>query len=206
MIRGLLLIALVCSIPLSLPIRIPHSALRASLTAAPLRPGAFLVAAPRLNDPNFGKTVVLLVRHGRRGSFGLIINRPAKIKTEEVLPDLKGAQAPPLFFGGPVGRNVLFALVKDEPPPDGAQKILNQVYFVGQREILLPLLQRPKPSRKIRVYAGYSGWGPGQLEREVLRGDWNVIDADEGTIFTEETSEIWQELSRAGEKIQVRGN
>jgi putative transcriptional regulator len=156
-----------------------------------------------LDDPNFSETVIVLVRHGRRGSFGLIINKPAKAKTEEVLPDLKGAQDLPLFFGGPVGRKFLSALVNDDPP-DRAQKILNQVYFVGQREKLLPLLQRPDPSRKIRVYTGYSGWGPGQLEREVFRGDWNVVDADEEAIFTEETSTVWQELSRAGEKIQVR--
>jgi putative transcriptional regulator len=161
----------------------------------------FLVASPALQDPNFRETVVLVTQPREGGPWGVIINRPLEYRLSEVFTEyesLKGRKDV-LFFGGPVGRDGLVFLVQSRKPPPQAVPILRDVYFIADLDWIDGLLQRPEPTRGLRVYAGYSGWAPGQLQREMERGGWHVMPADAETVFEKEPASIWPELiKRAG--------
>ena len=84
-------------------------------------------------------------------------------------------------------------------------KVFDGVQFAGGKEALIEVLKDRDPNKKVRVYAGYAGWGPGQLDREVGRGDWIVSDADPEKIFSGDPSSVWPEVFKIKEEIQVRG-
>ena len=175
---------------------------------APLKQGIFLFAAPRLSDPHFLHSVVLLITYDKGGALGLIINRPTNIPLDEALPKMEGMEelSQPLYFGGPVHRNFLLALFRSDQQPKGAQKVFSDVYFTGGKEALRDVLLNQGPDRAVRVYAGYAGWGPGQLDREVGRGDWIMMDADQETVFSKDPSEIWPALfEKEKEGVRTRG-
>jgi putative transcriptional regulator len=101
-----------------------------------------------------------------------------------------------LFRGGPVKPDGLVFLVRTSKPSARAIHVLKDVYFTGDKDWIETLLQRSDPTRGLRVYAGYSGWGPGQLQNEMQRGDWYVLPADAETIFERDVSRIWPDLVR----------
>ena len=174
------------------------SALAAAIPAgaAETANAIFLVAARELADPNFEKTVVLVTQPPRGAPFGVIINRPLTDRLSDVMPDqpsLKGRKDV-LFFGGPVSRQGLVFLVRSANPPPEALLALPNVYFTADTDLIESLLQRPDPLEGLRVYAGYSGWAPGQLQRELERGGWYVVPADAATVFDKDPKSIWPEL------------
>jgi putative transcriptional regulator len=172
---------------------------------ADLKPGVFLFAAPELHDPNFFQTVVLLIRYEKAGAMGVIINKPTEFTLDQVLPDLKEIEGQdlPVFFGGPVNQNSMLAMLHSDKPPKGALKILKDVYYTGSRDILIQMLRQPDFQKKIRIYAGYAGWGPEQLEHEVGRGDWVISYADADRIFSEDPSKVWPEIFKIQEQIEI---
>ena len=158
----------------------------------------FLVASPELSDPNFRETVVL-VTHPREGApWGVIINRPLEHPLSEVFTDIETLKERKdvLFLGGPVSRGGLVFLVRTREPPPRAVEVLHGVYFVGDVEWIEGMLRRPGPTRGVRVYAGYAGWAPGQLQVEIARGGWRVLPADAAMVFDTEPGRIWPELIR----------
>lgn len=163
----------------------------------------FLVASRGLPDPNFRETVVL-VTHPREGPpWGVIINRPLGLRLSEVFTEYETLKKRKdvLFFGGPVGRGGLVFLVRLPKPPPRAVPVLRDVHFISDIETIEGLLQRREPTRGLRVYTGYAGWGPGQLQGEIQRGGWHVLPADAATVFDKDPAEIWPELiKRAGTK------
>lgn len=168
--------------------------------------GVFLVARRGLPDPNFRETVVLVTHPQRGAPFGVIINRPLEHRLSEVFTEyesLKGRKDV-LYFGGPVGRDGLVFLVRAAKPLPRALPVLKDVYFTGDTDLIDELLKRPDPTRGLRVYAGYSGWGPGQLQNEVSRGDWHLMPADAETVFEKESSRIWPELIQRATVRQTR--
>lgn len=170
-----------------------------------LKRGIFLIAAPELPDPHFRHTVVLLVTYEKQGAVGLIINRPTDIPLGQALPNLKGIESLPsaLFLGGPVGQDQIMALLRSRKPLDETQNVFDDVYVAGSLKPLAETLKNPNPEKNLRIYSGYAGWGPGQLDREVTHGDWIITTADSVTIFSENPTEMWLELFKRGEKIQV---
>ena len=170
-----------------------------------IRKGVFLVAAPQLSDPNFHRTVVLLIAYEKAGAVGLIINRPTDTPIIKALPDLHRVEtlSNSLYFGGPVGQNSLVVLLRSKKLPNEGHKVFNDIYVTQSRDTLAEVLEDPNPERNIRIYAGYAGWGPGQLDRETSHGDWVIIDADPESIFSEKPSEIWTELHKRSKKIEV---
>ena len=168
----------------------------ATALAADPANGIFLVAKHEMKDPRFAQTVVLVTQPPQGGPFGVVINRPLPALLSEVLPQqpaLKGKKDV-VFRGGPVQLDVLLFLVRTAKPPARAVHVLKDVYFVGDPEFIDALLKRPDPTRGLRVFAGYSGWGVGQLQNEMQRGDWYVLPADAETIFEKDVSRIWPDL------------
>lgn len=167
--------------------------------------GMFLVASRRLGDPRFQETVVLLIRHDKQGSVGLIINRPTKILVSEMLPDVPALKNMPdtVYYGGPVEPGRIMLIIRTERKLKNSVSVINNVYVSGSREILDQLVTRPAIGDVFRVYAGYAGWASGQLRAEIVRGDWHVIQADAKTIFSNKAEDIWPMLIRKSSSIYV---
>ena len=168
----------------------------AALAAETVANGIFLIAKREMQDPRFHQTVVLVTQPPQGGPFGVIINRPLNHPLTEVFPEqatLKGKKDV-LYFGGPVAREGLMFLVRSAKPPGRAVHVLKDVYFTGDIDSIEAFLKRPNPTRGLRVYAGYSGWGLGQLQNEIQRGDWHVLPADAETIFEKDPARIWPDL------------
>ena len=158
--------------------------------------GVFLVAKRELQDPNFRETVVLVTQPRQGPPWGVIINRPLGHLLSEVIPDhptLKGRKDV-LFFGGPVLPQGLIFLVRGSNPPKRATIVLHDAFFTGDVDFIETLLRRPDPTRGLRVYSGYAGWGLGQLQNEIERGGWHVVPADAEVIFEMDPARIWPEL------------
>jgi len=163
----------------------------------------FLIANPGLQDPNFRETVVLVTQPREGGPWGVIINRPLDHRLTEVFTEYETLKnrKDVLFFGGPVARDGLVFLVRSLKPPPRAVPVLRDVYFISDIDWIDELLQRPEPTRGLRVYSGYAGWAPGQLQSEIARGGWHVLPADAATVFDKDPADIWPELiKRAGTK------
>lgn len=162
------------------------------------KPGVFLVADEALLDPNFQKTVVLIVRQDEMGTLGVIINRPTDIPLSDVFPDigeLKNLDYP-LFIGGPVGFNLFSMLVRTKNGKDveEAESVFENVFFSMDMATLNSLLRQKAGDYSLRGFAGHSGWAPGQLENELDRGDWMVVKADPLTVFEKKSELIWGQL------------
>jgi len=167
--------------------------------------GVFLAADLRLIDPNFSKTVVLITQHGPGGSVGVIINRPSRTPLAHAFPNIKEFEKRPetLFIGGPVQREVRILLLRTETPPEAAVQIIEKVYVAPPVETLTHLIAQEAFKDPFRVYSGYAGWAPGQLQGEIDRGDWRVLPGDPDLLFQEETASIWEELFRRSSQQRV---
>ena len=177
---------------LSLSVVTPQTAPQAALSA-----GRFLVAGEHLRDPNFAKTVVLLLNYGERGARGVVINRRSDVKLAAVFPRISGLRQRPdtVYLGGPVGRSQLLILLRSDRPRRRAEHVVDDIYLSTSRQALVAALNR---GGAVRVYAGYAGWAPGQLDHEVARGDWHVLPADADTVFSDKPAKVWQELIDKG--------
>ena len=172
----------------------------AALAAEVPANGIFLVASRDLRDPNFRETVVLVTQPPQGGPFGLIINRPLPHRLSELFPEYEALRERDsvIHFGGPVERDGIVFLVRAKTPPPGATRVLDDVYILTDRNVALNLLENPDPENT-RVFAGHSGWAPGQLQNELRRGGWHVLPADAATVFDKKAEEIWPALiGRAG--------
>ena len=178
--------------------RISHASLSQGLHLSydGLSKGKFLVASRNMQDPRFMETVVLLLKYDTKGATGLIINRPTEVKISEVFPDIAGPQQKTAFFliGGPVAINQVFILLRSGSPVEDAENIFRDVHVSPYMSVLRRVFSGNTEEENFRVYAGYAGWMPGQLDLEVSRGDWHILQADAETIFKTKLSEIWSEL------------
>ncbi len=161
--------------------------------------GVFLVAKPSISSGPFHKSVVLLLSHGDDGTLGVIVNRATGIPLAEALPDLdaSGAAAHTLHFGGPVALQGLIFLFRSDEPPKGVDGVMGNVYFSSNPEVLDALIEEERGPEELRLYLGHSGWAPGQLDNELLRGDWDVVRADAFTLFRKKTETMWDELAKS---------
>ncbi len=158
--------------------------------------GMFLIAGPNMPDPRFRETVILLVSHSWMGTQGLIINRKTKASLSEMLdePENENAKAHPVYFGGPVGLGKMVFLVRHDKSLEQARPVLEDIYLSGAPTLLEQMLPH-KSEQELRVYIGYSGWGPGQLEAEMERGDWHLLPANSEPIFSPNPDSVWPELN-----------
>ena len=157
-----------------------------------LEKGVFLVASPSLNDPNFRQTVVLVLEHGAQGTLGLIVNRATEMLLSEALPDVSVLQGTThrLFVGGPVQPNVLLLLSRLKKPQPGMRSVFEDVYVGGAPDALERIMTDAGPDARFRAFAGYAGWGPGQLGFEMIQGSWAVLSA-ESALFDKDPAVLW---------------
>ena len=175
----------------------PSAATAQTAPQAALAAGRFLIAGEHLRDPNFAQTVVLLLNYGERGARGVIINRRSDVKLAAVFPRISGLNQRPdtVYLGGPVSRNQLLILLRADRPRRAAEHVVDDVYLSTSRQVLVDALNQ---AAAVHVYAGYAGWAPGQLDREVARGDWHVLPADADTVFSDTPGESWRKLIEKG--------
>jgi putative transcriptional regulator len=154
-----------------------------------------LVAEAELRDPNFKGSVVLVMNNIAPAPAGIIINRPTSITVSRLFPDLEHlAQLDDkVYFGGPVEIATVSFLVRADAAPEDATEVFHGVYISTNQELLRKLLDRDKPMEGLRIFIGYSGWGPGQLEAEIARGDWTLAPAEASAIFDGKSERPWPE-------------
>jgi len=159
--------------------------------------GKLLVADTSLKDPRFARSVIYLVRHDAEGAFGLIINKPlAKLPLADMLRqlDVEGSETEAeldLYFGGPVQGELGFVLHSRDFAAAKATMIVQDGYAVSDVRQVLRAISEQKGPEKALFAVGYAGWAPDQLDAELERGDWNVIDADDALVFDLPVSEKW---------------
>ena len=161
--------------------------------------GALLVASPKLTDPNFHQTVVLVVEHGAEGTLGIILNRSTKVLLSEALPQLPALKGTDyrLFVGGPVERTRLLLLFRAKEPPADARGVFDGVYVGGTPAVLERIITQANPAETFRAFAGSAGWAPGQLIFEMQQGAWAILPPESFDIFDKNPATFWQNcLSR----------
>lgn len=169
--------------------------------------GVFLIAKSEIGGGPFYQSVVLLLAHGDQGTLGLIVNRTTEIPLSEALPELGRETSHELYFGGPVELGgLLYLFRKSERPehtekPDDADHVMGDVYYSGDRELLEELMKADNTRDELHLFIGHSGWGPGQLDAELVRGSWDVVRADAFTVFGKDPATMWHELSKDGRVI-----
>jgi putative transcriptional regulator len=160
--------------------------------------GQLLIAGATLPDPNFARTVVLVCEHSEDGALGLVLNRPGELVVGESAPELSvltGEQAV-IDSGGPVQPEALLVLAEFEDPAQAGISVLGPVGLVGDGTDVEDLADE---IRRARIFAGYAGWGPGQLDAELARDDWFVAPAGIEDIFNPDADALWARvLSRKG--------
>lgn len=155
--------------------------------------GRLLISSPSLIDPNFRRTVVLMTHHDDEGAVGLVLSRPSELRIADAVPDLDGLPSADevVYVGGPVQPEAVVVLVELEDPDGTVTPIVGNVAYmppnVAPDELSL---------RRARVFAGYSGWGPGQLESELEEPAWIVADAEPDDVFAADPDELWRTVVR----------
>jgi len=160
--------------------------------------GRVLVASTTLEDPNFLRTVVLIGLHGEEGALGLVLNRPSTSTVGAAVPELEElvGEREAVFIGGPVRPSSIVMLAEFDDPAPAALIVLGRIGLPAPDASLDDLAAAT--SRR-RVYAGYAGWGEGQLDAEIERGDWITDDALPGDVFCEHPEQLWSSvLTRKG--------
>lgn len=161
--------------------------------------GQFLIAARHLRDPNFYKTVLLIVEHGDHGAMGLVINRPSSILVRNALAgqfDLPDSDDL-IYVGGPVEPAALFILHDVVELNDDEEPVLKGLYVGTNAEAFEEVVRRASlqdENLKFCIYSGCAGWAPGQLEGEIARGDWLVRPACHDAVFHEDPYSVYDLL------------
>lgn len=165
-----------------------------------LSKGKFLVASRSIGDQRFAETVILLVDYGSHGAVGIIINRPTKVGISEALPhitELKDRKER-LYFGGPVEADKMLMLVRSADKPGDSLHVFSDIYVSSNADLLRGIINEKAAAESFRVFAGYAGWAPGQLETELSAGAWEVKDASPDKVFDKNPADLWQTLTRKG--------
>ena len=170
--------------------------------------GRLLVATPVLGDPNFDRTVVLVLEHSEEGAVGLVLNRPSETAVGEPLPEWDGVTAFPsvIFVGGPVAQTAVIGLARGRGarsedvwrPVVGAIGIVD---LAGAPEEVAPAIE------DLRLFAGYAGWGADQLESEIDAGAWWVVDAAPSDVLSDRPETLWSTvLARQPGRLALYAN
>lgn len=170
--------------------------------------GRLLVALPVLQDPNFDRTVVLILEHRDEGALGLVLNRPSDTGLDDALPEWGPLAAEPsaVFVGGPVALDGAIGLARSPSvdPAGGWRPLFDQLGTVDLAEDPAAV---EVPVEEVRVFVGHAGWGPGQLEDELSTGSWLVADAQPDDALSHDPEQLWPSvLRRQGGRVAWMAN
>jgi putative transcriptional regulator len=159
--------------------------------------GRLLIALPALRDPNFDRSIVLMLHHDDDGAVGVILNRPSQVEVADALPQWRHRLASPavFFHGGPVGPSaaICLARVGGQSPGDGWQRLLDRV---GTFDLTQDPDEVGDEVEELRVFSGYAGWRGGQLEDELDVGAWLVAEAAPDDALTDAPDDLWRTVLR----------
>jgi len=165
--------------------------------------GRLLVATPKLADPNFDRAVVLVLDHDEEGSLGVVLNRPTPVGVGDVLEAWAALAGVPrvIFQGGPVSLDSALglAVVPGEPREGGDGDPLGwrRVHgAIGLIDLEAPPELLAAELGSLRIFAGYAGWGPGQLEKELVDGAWYVVESEPGDVSSPQPETMWRSVLR----------
>lgn len=165
-------------------------------TGAVVEKGALLIASESMQDPRFRQSVILLVSHSPRGgTLGFVINQPTEhqLSTESLGAPQESAEEAVVYYGGPVELNQLALLFECESP-GAARSVKPGLCVAVSRSEIGDALARREGDARMRVYAGYAGWSPGQLAAEIVRGGWRVSPFAPGVVFSDTPESLWRDL------------
>ncbi len=163
--------------------------------------GSFLIAGNHLRDPNFYRSVVLMLEHNEQGAMGLVLNRPSAMTIGKALSQhgaVAGSDAP-VFVGGPVEPTSLFILHNCVALGKCDQEVAPGVFLAGSEDSFEQVVKsgaKPNEIARFRLISGYAGWGEQQLEGELNRGDWAVLPAQGALILEEDPYGLWEICTR----------
>ena len=155
--------------------------------------GNLLVATELVRGDIFVQSVVLLLHYDETGAMGLVVNRPMKVGMDELVvdDDAISGYSGPIYWGGPVQMNSLRALMQTDKAPGGAERIVDSVYLVPVNDALE---NAPQDVPGLRLFIGFAGWDPGQLDHEMARGSWHVVPASADLVFAKDPGQLWKRL------------
>jgi putative transcriptional regulator len=177
-------------------------------TAQTLATGSLLVASPKLTDPSFTRTVVLVLRHDDNGTLGVVLNRPTNLVPATIFPEIAadvGGYEGRLFRGGPIAPTRLLFLVRGLAAATvSGPEVLDKVFLNIDAESLSDMTRLAAGTDELRFYAGHAAWVPGQLEAEIGAGGWQILQATPELVFHSDPGNLWTELEgRAGRDGEV---
>jgi putative transcriptional regulator len=159
--------------------------------------GRLLVATPALGDPNFDRSVVLVLEHGDDGAVGVVLNRPTATELAEPLPGWHrlAAEPPVVFVGGPVSPDAAICLARSWPD-EAVDAYEPLVGSLGTVDLSIDPDEVASALQAVRVFVGYAGWAGGQLEGEIAAGAWFVVDATPDDALSAEPERLWRAVLR----------
>jgi putative transcriptional regulator len=163
-----------------------------------LAQGKIMIMQRDAPDPLFAHSVIVLAHYDRAGALGLMIHYRSNLTIQRALTGIKGAEkrTDPLFVGGPVEMQGVLALLRSDSPPPGAGRVAGNLYLLSSKQSIGTALFEGRKSSEFHVFLGYTGWGPGQLEREVRLNGWYIFDYDESLCSTNTPKRCGNGLSK----------
>jgi putative transcriptional regulator len=156
--------------------------------------GRLLVASRRLGDPNFARTVVLLVEYDDTGAMGVVVNRPTSRSLQDLRAEVKTRRTDTIYLGGPVLLSSMLVLMQGKTAPRDGIRLFADVHVLASRRAVEGAFASKLPQRRVRFYAGHAGWRPGQLDAELRQGDWHVMAAAPDAVFGDAPGRLWERL------------
>ncbi len=169
-----------------------------------LTPGLLLVSDPFLKDANFLRTAVLLCEHQFEGSLGFVLNKPYQYTLGKLISGLDGSDFP-VYYGGPVQTDTIHFLHNKPDLIHNGIQIKSGIYWGGEFDEVVALMKKNKLTEKdIRFFIGYSGWGEGQLQRELKDKSWIPAECNAGMVFNKKAEQIWKDaLTNLGGEYEL---
>jgi putative transcriptional regulator len=167
-----------------------------------LAAGKLLIAERGLPDPNFAETVILLIEYREDGAVGVVVNRRTDVPLARAFPKLNGVpESARIYAGGPVATTRMLGLLRAKTAAANVHHVVSDVYLAAEREPLEGLIASGTDPSRFRVYFGYAGWGPGQLQREAVQGGWHVVPGDGAVVFDPDPESVWRREIRRAEGL-----
>ena len=177
------------------------------VTAADGDDAVVLVAAPALRDPDYRQSVVIAVPVEGNRHIGVIVNRPTRRSLSSLFPEHEPSRkvVEPVYFGGPMSRGAVVAVVKTEKDPGRGSISLTKEMFLAMTVNIVDKVIEETPNNA-RYYVGYIIWRPGELRLEIDRKLWHVVNADADIIFRKDTQGLWEEMMRLARAVTARAD